>query len=101
MGKKIHHIFYKYFSGALGGGAELSVACDFRLVTETCQGIGFVHAKMGILPAWGGTNKLVEKVGYAKALDILCSARVMSPSECFKIGLVEDVSKSQLSGSSL
>lgn len=80
------------FSGGLGGGAELSVACDFRLMTETCKGIGFVHLKMGILPAWGGTNRLVEKIGPTKALEVLSTAKIFSPTECLKLGLADDVS---------
>ncbi|KAK6639699.1 hypothetical protein RUM43_007974 [Polyplax serrata] len=77
--------------GGLGGGAELSVACDFRLMTETCKGIGFVHLKMGILPAWGGTNRLVEKIGPTKALEVLSTAKIFTPTECLKLGLADDI----------
>lgn len=67
------------------------MACDFRIISESCKGIGFVHAKMGILPAWGGTNRLVHTVGHRKALDLLSTARIAAPSECLRIGLVDEV----------
>lgn len=79
-------------AGAIGGGAELSVACDYCVVSEKSQGIGFVHAKMHLIPAWGGTKRLVQKIGYRSALDILSKARIMSPSECIRLGLADEVS---------
>ncbi|KAL0269658.1 UNVERIFIED_CONTAM: hypothetical protein PYX00_007312 [Menopon gallinae] len=78
-------------SGAIGGGAELSVACDYRIVSEMSQGIGFVHGKMCIIPAWGGTKRLVERIGYRKALEVLSKGRIMSPSECIHLGLADEV----------
>ncbi|XP_066999689.2 ethylmalonyl-CoA decarboxylase [Anabrus simplex] len=78
-------------SGALGGGAELAVACDFRLMMENAKGIGFVHSRMGIVPAWGGATRLVSLVGYRTALDLLTTARIADPKEALKIGLIDDI----------
>nr|CAD7196993.1 unnamed protein product [Timema douglasi] len=75
-------------SGALGGGAELAISCDYRLLTSGAAGIGFVHARMGISPAWGGGIRLVHTVGPHQALDLLLTARVVPPQEAVKIGLV-------------
>lgn len=46
---------------------------------------------MGIIPAWGGANRLMEKVGYVNALDILSTAKILSPDECLKLNLVSKV----------
>ena len=103
MATFMHHVLNKFQrlplisvamiegTGALGGGAEITTACDFRLMTESCKGFGFVHAKMGIIPAWGGTGRLVQKIGYTKALDIMSSARILKASDCLQMGLVDQV----------
>ncbi|KAJ9574050.1 hypothetical protein L9F63_008576 [Diploptera punctata] len=58
-------------TGALGGGSEIAVSCDFRLFANNTAGIGFVHSRMGIVPAWGGCTRLVSIVGYNRALDLM------------------------------
>nr|CAD7572482.1 unnamed protein product [Timema californicum] len=82
-------------SGALGGGAELAISCDYRLLTSGAAGIGFVHARMGISPAWGGGIRLVHTVGPHQALDLLLTARVVPPQEAVKIGLVSSIIDSE------
>nr|CAD7443467.1 unnamed protein product [Timema bartmani] len=82
-------------SGALGGGAELAISCDYRLLTSSAAGIGFVHARMGIAPAWGGGIRLVHTVGPHQALDLLLTARVVPPQEAVKIGLVSSIIDSE------
>jgi enoyl-CoA hydratase/carnithine racemase len=72
---------------ALGGGAELALACDFRIIDFDGR-IGFIQAKRGVIPGWGGGQRLMRLVGYAQALDILLSARLLSADESFSIGLV-------------
>lgn len=47
------------FIGAIGGGAEIAMAADFRVMSPNSK-IGFVHGKMGLTPAWGGASRLVE-----------------------------------------
>lgn len=77
--------------GALGGGSELAMACDFRLLTSDTGGIGFVHSRMGITPAWGGCTRLVRTVGYTKALDLLTTGRRVSREEALRIGLADSI----------
>lgn len=78
-------------SGALGGGSELAMACDFRLLTSDTGGIGFVHSRMGITPAWGGCTRLVHTIGYTKALDLLATGRRVSGEEALRIGLADGI----------
>ncbi|XP_063237110.1 ethylmalonyl-CoA decarboxylase-like isoform X2 [Bacillus rossius redtenbacheri] len=78
-------------SGALGGGAEIAIACDYRLLTREAAGIGFVHGRMGIAPAWGGGLRLAEVVGSRRALDLLLSARVVGWPEALDQGLADGV----------
>ncbi|XP_059485658.1 ethylmalonyl-CoA decarboxylase-like isoform X3 [Neocloeon triangulifer] len=82
---------------ALGGGAEMSVAaCDWRLMAPDAK-IGFVHAKMGLSPGWGGTTALTELVGPSRALELTCSGRLLTSEEAKTIGLATD-SVSDLDG---
>ncbi|KAL5237905.1 hypothetical protein ACI65C_005315 [Semiaphis heraclei] len=79
-------------SGALGGGAEVTTACDYRLMCNVADstGIGFVHSKMGIVPAWGSTGRLVSILGSSKkALDLLLEARTLGATEAMDLGLVD------------
>ncbi|XP_069693644.1 ethylmalonyl-CoA decarboxylase-like isoform X1 [Periplaneta americana] len=82
-------------TGALGGGSEIAVACDFRLLTSNAGGIAFVHTRLGITPAWGGCTRLVCKVGYTKALDLLATGRKVSGEEALKIGIVDGIVDSE------
>ncbi|MCW5838632.1 MAG: enoyl-CoA hydratase/isomerase family protein [Anaerolineales bacterium] len=75
---------------ARGGGAEIAVACDQRVMAEDAD-IGFVHARLGITTAWGGARYLLQLVGYPTALDLLSTARVLSAAEARRIGLVGQV----------
>ncbi|XP_066539585.1 ethylmalonyl-CoA decarboxylase [Hoplias malabaricus] len=75
---------------ALGGGAELTTACDFRLMTSDAV-IQFVHKQMGLVPGWGGAARLVRIVGSQNALKLLSGAKKVDPSLGKQIGLVDDV----------
>ena len=75
---------------ARGGGAEIAVACDLRIIAEEAD-IGFVHARLGITTAWGGARYLLQLVGYPKALELLSTARVLSALEAKDIGLVDHI----------
>ncbi|XP_018422017.1 PREDICTED: ethylmalonyl-CoA decarboxylase [Nanorana parkeri] len=75
---------------ALGGGAELSTACDFRLMTEDSE-IRFVHKHMGLVPGWGGATRLIQLVGSRHALKILSSALRIHPKYALNIGLADDI----------
>lgn len=74
---------------ALGGGCELAMACDYRLMTSGKALIGLPEAGLGIIPGAGGTQRLPRLVGIAKALDILLRGRTMGPQEALEIGLVD------------
>ena len=74
---------------ALGGGCELALACDYRLMTSGKALIGLPEAGLGIIPGAGGTQRLPRLVGLSKALDILLRGKTMSPQEALEIGLVD------------
>ncbi|TTA40559.1 Ethylmalonyl-CoA decarboxylase [Bagarius yarrelli] len=75
---------------ALGGGAELTTACDFRLMTSDAV-IQFVHKHMGLVPGWGGAARLVRIVGSQNALKLLAGAKKADPDYGMEIGLVDGV----------
>lgn len=71
---------------AIGGGAELTTACDFRVMCPDAS-IQFVQAKMGLSPGWGGGTRLVRIVGPRTALKLLTSAQSLSADEAAGLGL--------------
>jgi len=73
---------------ALGGGAEIATACDFRVMSDESR-IQFVQARLGIAPGWGATARLVRLLGRRKALRVLCALRPISPGEATEIGLAD------------
>lgn len=75
---------------AIGGGAEIAVTTDLRLMTESSK-IGYVHLRVGIVAAWGGGSRLVQLVGPSRAIELMSSARLVDPDEALKMGLVNQV----------
>jgi enoyl-CoA hydratase len=75
---------------ALGGGAELAMACDLRIAAPAGD-IGFLQAQLNVTPAWGGGIDLLAAVGHARALEILVAARRIPPAEAQALGLVQQV----------
>ncbi|XP_053917215.1 ethylmalonyl-CoA decarboxylase isoform X6 [Cuculus canorus] len=73
---------------AFGGGAELTTACDFRLMTPGSE-IRFVHKHMGLVPGWGGAARLVWIVGSEAALRLLSEATKVDPDRALHLGLSE------------
>lgn len=75
---------------ALGGGAELAAACDFRVCAGHAR-IGFVQGRLAISTAWGGGIDLMAMLGPTKALRLLATAQILSAREALEIGLVDAV----------
>jgi enoyl-CoA hydratase len=75
---------------ALGGGLELALACDFRLASENAT-LGFPEMKLGIIPGWGGTQRLPRTVGTAEAKWIIMLGDLIEADEALKMGLVDKV----------
>ncbi|XP_075937586.1 ethylmalonyl-CoA decarboxylase isoform X1 [Anarhichas minor] len=75
---------------ALGGGAELTTACDFRLMASGSV-IQFVHKHMGLVPGWGGAARLSRIVGSQNALKLLGGSLKVDPELGLQIGLVDGV----------
>jgi enoyl-CoA hydratase/carnithine racemase len=79
---------------ALGGGAELAVACDFRVAAVHAR-IGFAQVTLGIMPAWGSTERLAELVGRGRAMHLLLGGQAVSATDAWRVGLVEEVVPSE------
>lgn len=75
---------------ALGGGAELAMACDLRIAVPGAE-IGFLQGQLNVTTAWGGGIDLVAAVGTRRALELLASARRVKADEATKIGLFDRV----------
>jgi enoyl-CoA hydratase len=75
---------------ALGGGCELALACHIRIASEKAQ-IGLPEVSLGIIPGYGGTQRMVRLLGKGKALELICTAERINAAEAEKIGLVNKV----------
>ena len=75
---------------AIGGGAELVLACDMRVMDSTAQ-IGFPQSRLGILPGWDGVGRLLPLIGRSAATRMLLSGKRISATEALAIGLVDEV----------
>ncbi len=74
----------------VGGGLEFALACHFRIAAEGAR-IGLPEIELGIVPAWGGTQRLTRTVGRAHALDIILRAKLISAEQAHQIGLVHEI----------
>lgn len=75
---------------ALGGGCELALACDWRVVAQDAK-LGQPEIKLGIIPGAGGTQRLARLVGPARAKDLIMSGRMVDADEALRIGLADRV----------
>jgi len=71
---------------ARGGGAEISLACDLRVMAADAD-LGFVQASLGLTPGWGAGQRLLRLVGYSRALEWLATGRILSAEEALAHGL--------------
>ena len=74
---------------ALGGGAEVAVGCDYRIAAHDAR-IGFTQVLLGLMPAWGGIERLCALVGRGRALYLLTTGSVLTGREAAELGLVEE-----------
>ncbi len=75
---------------ALGGGCELAMACHFRIASENAK-FGQPEVNLGLIPGYGGTQRLVQLIGKGKALELLMSAGMVDAQEAKSLGLVNHV----------
>jgi len=75
---------------ALGGGCEAALACTIRLAAETAK-FGLPEVKLGIIPGYGGTQRLPRLVGKGVALQLILSGAMIDAREAYRIGLVNEV----------
>jgi enoyl-CoA hydratase/carnithine racemase len=79
---------------ALGGGCELSMACHFRVMVDKERVvIGCPEVNLGIIPGWGGTQRLPRLIGKTRALDMLIFGKRINAPEALNIGLITKVSQ--------
>ncbi len=75
---------------SFGGGCEVALACDMRIASSRAR-FAFKQVTIGITPAWGGRNRLVELVGRSLALRLMLTGEVLNAAEAMRIGLVDQV----------
>jgi len=75
---------------ALGGGCELALACHIRLAGETAK-FGQPEVKLGLIPGYGGTQRLARIIGIGRAIELLLTAESVDAQEAYRLGLVNKV----------
>lgn len=75
---------------ALGGGAEVSLACDIRIASGSAR-IAFKQVSLGIMVGWGGGQRLLRLVGRSRALRLLLAGATLGAEEALRLGLVDEV----------
>lgn len=75
---------------ALGGGCEIAMACSFRIASENAK-FGQPEVKLGIIPGYGGTQRLPRLVGKGVAMQLVLAGEMISAQEALRIGLVNEV----------
>lgn len=84
---------------AMGGGCELALACDLRLMAKGCGTIGLPETTLGIHPGAGGTQRMSHAIGPARALEMIVEGRGLEAEEAERIGLINRaVAKTKLLG---
>lgn len=85
-----------YINGhAMGGGLELALACDFRVMSTENTAIGLPEVQLGMIPGAGGTQRLTRIVGETKAKELIYFARYLSAQEALDLGIVSYICSSE------
>lgn len=79
---------------ALGGGCELAMSCHFRVASENAK-FGQPEVNLGLIPGYGGTQRLVQLIGKGKAMELLLSAHMIDAAEAKQLGLVNYVTTAE------
>lgn len=79
---------------ALGGGCELAMSCHFRVASENAK-FGQPEVNLGLIPGYGGTQRLVQLIGKGKAMELLLSAHMIDANEAKQLGLVNYVTTAE------
>jgi len=79
---------------ALGGGCELSMSCHFRIASENAK-FGQPEVNLGLIPGYGGTQRLVQLIGKGRAIELLISANMIDANTALQYGLVNYVVKQE------
>jgi enoyl-CoA hydratase len=75
---------------ALGGGLELAMACHFRVASENAK-MGLPEVSLGLIPGYGGTQRLPQLVGKGRAMEMIMTAAMITAQDAYRIGLVNHV----------
>src|SRR3954471_15622036 len=86
---RVPKVFIAQLEGhALGGGLEISLACDLRFGARRSYKLGVPEVTLGLLPGNGGTQRLSRIIGVPKALDLMVTGRAISPGEAHSLGIL-------------
>src|ERR1700751_1071063 len=75
---------------ALGGGCELAMACSIRIAAESAK-FGQPEVKLGVMPGYGGTQRMPRLVGKGRAIKLILSGDIIDAAEAYRIGLVDEL----------
>jgi len=75
---------------ALGGGLELAMSCHFRIASDNAK-MGLPEVSLGVIPGYGGTQRLPQLIGKGRAMEMIMTAGMISAEEAFRTGLVNHV----------
>ena len=79
---------------ALGGGLEIALACHIRIASENSK-MGLPEVSLGVIPGYGGTQRLPQLIGKGRALDMILTGKMIDTDKAHKIGLVNKLSDSE------
>jgi 3-hydroxyacyl-CoA dehydrogenase/enoyl-CoA hydratase/3-hydroxybutyryl-CoA epimerase len=81
----------------LGGGLEFALACTYRIVSDQPEVVfSLPEVKLGIIPGFGGTQRLPELVGLINSIDLITSGRTINAVQAYKLGLIDDIAPKEL-----